>query len=167
MEPRINEQIRSREVRLIDEDGTQLGIKSLSEALSLSQLRGKDLLEIAPNANPPVVKVADFSKYRYERDKKLKQSRKHQKAGQLKEIRMHVGISENDMQTKTNHAKEFLDQRFKVRVTVVFRGRELEHPELGNNVLNHFKGALDSKCVLEQDAELDKKRMSILIAPKH
>lgn len=167
MEPRINEQIRSREVRLIDEDGTQLGIKSLSEALNLAQSRGKDLLELAPNATPPVAKIADFSKYRYERDKKLKQSRKHQKAGQLKEIRMHVGISENDLQTKINHAKEFLDQRFKIRVTVVFRGRELEHPELGNNVLKHFKGVLDSKCALEQDVELDKKRMSILIAPKH
>ncbi len=167
MEPRVNEQIRSREVRLIDEDGTQLGIKSLTEALGLAQSRGKDLLEIAPNATPPVAKVADLSKYRYERDKKLKQSRKHQKAGQLKEIRMHVGISENDLLTKTNHAKAFLDQRFKVRVTVVFRGRELEHPELGNNVLNHFKGVLDSKCTLEQDVELDKKRMSILLAPKH
>ncbi len=113
------------------------------------------------------MKIADFSKYRYERDKKLKQSRKHQKAGQLKEIRMHVGISEHDLETKINHAKNFIDQRFKVKVTVVFRGRELEHPELGNHVLNRFKGVLDSKCALEQDVEIDRKRMSILLAPKH
>src|SRR5205809_4841954 len=116
----MNEEIRAREVRLIDEDGTQLGIKSLTEALTLAQARAKDLLEIAPNANPPVAKIADFSKFRYEREKKLKESRKHQKAGLVKEIRMRSMISEHDLDTKIGHAKEFIDQKFKVRFTVVF-----------------------------------------------
>lgn len=153
-------------MRLIDEDGSQLGIRPIAEAFSLAQARGKDLLELAPGANPPVVKIADFSKYRYERDKRLKQSRKHQKAGLLKEIRLHPRISEHDLTTKFNHMKEFIDQKFKVRITVVFRGREMEHRELGLNLLNRLKEMLDSKFTLEQDAQLDGNRMSILIAPK-
>ena len=162
----MNEEIRAREVRLIDEDGTQLGIKSLMEALSLAQARAKDLLEIAPNATPPVVKIADFSKFRYEREKKLKESRKHQKAGLVKEIRMRSMISEHDLLTKIGHAKEFIDQRFKVRVTVIFRGREMEHRDLGVKLLNKIKELLDGKFILEQDAQLEGNRMSILMAPR-
>ena len=162
----MNEEIRAREVRLIDEDGTQLGIKSLMEALSLAQARAKDLLEIAPNANPPVAKIADFSKFRYEREKKLKESRKLQKAGLVKEIRMRSMISEHDLLTKIGHAKEFIDEKFKVRFTVVFRGREMEHRELGVTLLNRIKGFLDGKFMLEQDAQLEGNRMSILLAPK-
>ena len=162
----MNEEIRAREVRLIDEDGTQLGIKSLMEALSLAQARAKDLLEIAPNANPPVAKIADFSKFRYEREKKLKESRKHQKAGLVKEIRMRSMISEHDLLTKIGHSKEFIEQKFKVRFTVVFRGREMEHRELGVALLNRIKEILDGKFNLEQDAQLEGNRMSILLAPK-
>ena len=132
----------------------------------MAQTRGKDLLEVSPNANPPVAKIADFSKYRYERDKKLKESRKHQKAGLLKEIRLHAGISEHDLITKINHSKGFIDQKFKVRVTVVFRGREMEHRNLGLELLKKFQTLLDSKFMLEQEAQLDGNRMSILIAPK-
>lgn len=165
-EPRTNEQIHAREVRLIDEDGTQLGIKPLSEALALAQARGIDLLEIAPGATPPVVKIADFSKFRYEREKRLKESRKHQKAGMVKELRMRSMISEHDLSTKVEHAKEFIDQKCKVRFTVVFRGREMEHRILGLNLLNRIKEILDGKFILEQDAHLDGNRMSIMLAPK-
>lgn len=162
----MNEEIRSREVRLIDEDGTQLGIKSLHEAISMAQSRGKDLLEIAPGANPPVAKIADFSKFRYEREKRIKESRKHQKAGLVKEIRFRVMIGEHDLATKIQHAKEFIDERFKVRMTVVFRGREMEHRDLGVNLLNKIKEMLDGKFMIEQDPQLEGNRMSMLLAPK-
>ena len=162
----MNEQIHAREVRLIDEDGTQLGIKPLVEALTLAQTRAKDLLEIAPNANPPVAKIADFSKYRYEKEKKLKESRKHHKAGLLKEIRMRSMISEHDLATKIQHMREFIEQKFKVRITVVFRGREMEHRGLGLSLLNRIKEMLNGKYTLEQDAQLEGNRMSILLAPK-
>src|SRR5437868_1742029 len=162
----MNEQIHAREVRLIDEDGTQLGIKSLVEALSLAQARGKDLLEIAPNAMPPVAKIADFSKFRYEREKKLKESRKHQKAGLVKEIRMRSQIGANDLSTKVGHAREFIGQKFKVRFTVVFRGREMEHRDLGLALINKIKEQLEGLFNIEQDPAMEGNRMSILLAPK-
>lgn len=162
----MNEEIRAREVRLIDEDGTQLGIKSIQEALSLALSRNRDLLEIAPGASPPVVKIADYSKFRYEREKKIKESRKHQKAGMVKEIRMRSMISQHDLATKVGHAKQFIEERNKVRFTVVFRGREMEHRILGLNLLNKIKELLEGKFVVEQEPALEGNRMSILLAPK-
>ena len=134
--------------------------------MALAQARSKDLLEIAPGANPPVVKIADFSKFRYEREKRLKESRKHQKAGHVKEIRLHPRISEHDLSIKLEHAKGWINERCKVRITVVFRGREMEHRDLGLGLLNKIKGNLDSKCVLEQEPQLEGNRMSVLLAPK-
>jgi translation initiation factor IF-3 len=151
---------------LIDEDGTQLGIKSIHEALSLAQARGKDLLEIAPGATPPVAKIADFSKFRYQREKQLKESRKHHKAGLLKEWRIHPRISEHDLGIKLNHTREFIEEKYKVRITIVFRGREMEHRDLGIAILNKIKETLSDKCVVEQDAALEGNRLSILLAPK-
>lgn len=136
------------------------------EALSIAQTRGKDLLEIAPNATPPVAKIADFSKFRYEREKKLKESRKHHKAGLLKEIRFHPRISEHDLNTKIHHTKDFIDQKYKVKLTVMFRGREMEHRQLGLDLLNKVKETLDGKFVVEQEPQLEGNRMSILLAPK-
>jgi len=162
----MNEEIRAREVRLIDEDGTQLGIKPIQEAFTLAQARSKDLIEISPGATPPVVKIVDFSKFRYEREKRLKESRKHQKAGLLKEIRLHTRISEHDLNTKIEHTKGFIDEKNKVRITVIFRGREMEHRELGLNLLNKIKEILNAKCMVEQEPQLDGNRMSILLAPK-
>lgn len=124
------------------------------------------MLELAPGANPPVAKIADFSKFRYEREKKLKESRKHQKAGLVKEIRMRSIISEHDLTTKIQHAQDFISQKFKVRLTVVFRGREMEHRELGVSLLERIKEMLNGKFNLEQDAQLEGNRMSILLAPK-
>ena len=162
----MNEEIRAREVRLIDEDGTQLGIKSIFDALALAQSRNKDLLEIAPGASPPVAKIADYSKFKYEREKKLKESRKHQKAGMVKEIRMRSVISEHDLNTKVGHARQFIEERNKVRFTVVFRGREMEHRVLGLNLLNKIKELLEGKFVVEQEPALEGNRMSILLAPR-
>lgn len=132
----------------------------------LAQARGKDLLEIAPNANPPVTKIVDFSKYRYEKEKKLKESRKHQKAGQVKEIRIRPGISEHDLATKVQHAQEFINQKCKVRLTVVFHGREIEHQELGLALLERIKESLNGKFFLEQDVQTQGNRLSILLAPR-
>ena len=134
--------------------------------MQLAQARSTDLLEIAPQANPPVVRIADFSKYLYEREKKLKGSRKHQKAGQVKEIRLRPGVSTHDLATKTQHTKEFLDQRFKVRLTVQFRGREMQHRELGLGILDKVKEGLEGKFVVEQNEIREGNRISILIAPK-
>lgn len=144
-----------------------MGIKPIGEAIALAQARGKDLLEIAPGANPPVAKIIDFSKFRYEREKKLKESRKHQKAGLLKELRLHLRISEHDLQTKLDHTKEFLQEKYKVRITVVFRGREMEHRALGIALLNKIKEMLEPVAILEQNAQMDGNRLSILLAPKH
>lgn len=132
----------------------------------MSQARGRDLLEIAPGANPPVAKIADFSKFRYEREKRLKESRKHHKAGLLKEIRIHPRISEHDLSIKIDHTKEFIAEKYKVRITVVFRGREMEHQELGIQLLGKIKEILSDKCIVEQDAELERNRLSVLLAPK-
>ncbi len=132
----------------------------------MAQARGSDLLEIAPGANPPVAKIADYSKFKYEREKRLKESRKHQKGGLVKEIRFRVMIGEHDLNTKVEHAKEFIDEKFKVRMTVVFRGREMEHRDLGVNLLNKIKERLDGKFMIEQDPALEGNRMSMLLAPK-
>ncbi len=136
------------------------------EAMNLAQARGKDLLEIAPGANPPVVKIADFSKFRYEREKRIKESRKHQKAGIVKEIRLHPRISEHDLSIKMEHSKGWIDEKCKVRVTVVFRGREMEHRDLGLALLNKVKENLNDKCIVEQESQLEGNRLSILLAPK-
>lgn len=143
-----------------------MGIRPIIEAINLAQARGKDLLEIAPGANPPVVKIADFSKFRYEREKRIKESRKHQKSGIVKEIRLHPRISEHDLGIKLEHSKAWIDERCKVRVTVVFRGREMEHRHLGLALLNKVKTTLDDKCIVEQESQLEGNRLSILLAPK-
>lgn len=153
-------------MRLIDEDGTQLGIKSIFEAMSLAQSRNRDLLEIAPGANPPVAKIADYSKYRYEREKRIKESRKHQKGGLVKEIRFRVMIGQNDLATKVKHSKEFIDEKFKVRFTVVFRGREMEHRHLGVSLLAKVREMLEGTFFMEQEPALEGNRMSMLLAPK-
>lgn len=151
---------------MIDEDGSQVGIKPVFEALSMAQARGKDLIEISPNANPPVAKIVDFSKFRYEREKRLKESRKHQKAGLLKELRLHTRIGEHDLNVKIEHIKEFIEERNKVKITVVFRGREMEHRELGLALLNKIQETMGAKVTVEQTPQLDGNRMSILLAPK-
>ena len=113
-----------------------------------------------------MAKIADYSKFKYEREKKIKESRKHQKAGLVKEIRFRVRIGAHDLATKIGHASEFIDEKFKVRMTVVFRGREMEHRILGLNLLNKIKEMMDGKFVIEQDPQLEGNRMSILMAPR-
>jgi len=163
---RINEQIRVREVRLIDDEGNQKGIVPTLEALKMAKERELDLVEVAPTANPPVCKILDFGKYRFEQEKKLRDSKKNQKVLKLKEIRMQPKIGSGDLDTKAKHVQEFLDEGAKVKVTVRFRGRELAHTELGYDVLKEVTNRLTSAYVIEKPAAMEGKFMSMTLSAK-
>lgn len=163
---RINEMIRVREVRLIDEEGNQLGIVPTPEALRMAKDKGLDLVEVSPNANPPVCKILDYGKYRFEQEKKLRESKKNQKVLKLKEIRMQPKIGSGDLDTKAKHVQEFLDEGSKVKVTIRFRGRELAHTELGYDVLQEVLKRLTSAYVVEKAPAMDGKTMSMTISAK-
>ena len=163
---RINEMIRVREVRLIDEEGNQLGIVPTPEALRMAKDKGLDLVEVSPNANPPVCKILDYGKYRFEQEKKLRDAKKNQKVLKLKEIRMQPKIGSGDLDTKAKHIQEFLDEGDKVKVTIRFRGRELAHTELGYEVLNEVLKRLTSAYNIEKPAVMDGRNMSMTISAK-
>ena len=163
---RINEQIRVREVRLIDDEGNQKGIVPTLEALKMARERELDLVEVAPTANPPVCKILDFGKYRFEQEKKLRDSKKNQKVLKLKEIRMQPKIGSGDLDTKAKHVQEFLDAGDKVKVTIRFRGRELAHTELGYDVLKEVTNRLTSAYVIEKPAAMEGKFMSMTLSAK-
>lgn len=164
--PRVNHQIRAQTVRLIDEDGTQLGVKNLDEAIRTAEDRGKDLVEVAPLANPPVCKVVDFSKYRYEKEKQKKEAKKHQKGGHVKEMRFRPGIGEHDFETKVKQIRKFLEDRDKVRITVVFRGREMEHKDLGRKIIEKIQGFLGELATVESSPMMFGTRMILMLAPQ-
>ena len=163
---RVNEMIRVREVRLIDDEGNQKGIVPTLEALKLAKEKDLDLVEVSPNANPPVCKILDYGKYRFEQEKKLRESKKNQKVLKLKEIRMQPKIGPGDLDTKAKHVQEFLDEGDKVKVTIRFRGRELAHTELGYDVLNEVLKRLTSAYVVEKAPTMDGKTMSMTISAK-
>ena len=163
---RINENIRVREVRLIDDEGNQLGIVPTQEALKLAKEKDLDLVEVSPNANPPVCKILDYGKYRFEQEKKLRDSKKNQKVLKLKEIRMQPKIGSGDLDTKAKHIQEFLNEGDKVKVTIRFRGRELAHTELGYDVLNEVLKRLTSAYNIDKPAAMDGRSMSMTISAK-
>lgn len=163
---RTNEMIRVREVRLIDDEGNQLGIVPTVDALRMAKDKDLDLVEVSPNANPPVCKILDFGKYRFEQEKKLRESKKNQKVLKLKEIRMQPKIGSGVLDTKAKHVQEFLNEGDKVKITVRFRGRELAHTELGFDVLNEVLKRLTSAYNIDKPAKMDGKMMSITISPK-
>ena len=163
---RINGQIRVREVRLIDDTGAQKGIVSTLEALRMAQDINLDLVEVAPQAEPPVCKILDYGKYRFELEKKLRDSKKSQKVLKLKEIRMQPKIGAGDLDTKAKHVQEFLDDGAKVKVTIRFRGRELAHTDLGYGVLQEVLKRLTSEYVVEKSPAMDGKTMSMTISAK-
>lgn len=163
---RVNEQIRVREVRLIDDEGNQKGIVPTLEALKMAKDKDLDLVEVSPNANPPVCKILDYGKYRFEQEKKLRESKKNQKVLKLKEIRMQPKIGSGDLDTKAKHVQEFLDEGSKVKVTIRFRGRELAHTELGYDVLQEVLKRLTSAYVVEKAPAMDGKTMSMTISAK-
>ncbi|WP_288584162.1 MULTISPECIES: translation initiation factor IF-3 [unclassified Treponema] len=166
---RINEQIRVREVRLIDGEGEKSEVKIIStrDALELAKERNLDLVEVSPNANPPVCKILNFGKYRYEQEKRLRDSRKNQKALKNKEIRMQPKIGAGDLDTKAKHIQEFLDDGNKVKVTIRFRGRELAHTELGFDVLKEVEKRLrEGSYAIEKAPAMEGRFMSMTLNSK-
>ncbi|MFH1368320.1 MAG: translation initiation factor IF-3 [Elusimicrobiota bacterium] len=163
---RSNFQIRIPQVRLIDVDGTQLGIKPTSEAVQLAQSKGFDLVEISPTATPPVCKIIDYSKFRYEQEKRSRDARKKQKGGHLKEIRVSPRIGAHDLEIKLNHAKEFLSENNKVQVSVVFRGRENRHKDLGWALAERIKIALNDAGEMEGRPSTFGNRLIMMLIPK-
>lgn len=163
---RINTLIRVREVRLIDSEGNQKGIVPITEALDMAKEVGLDLVEVSPLANPPVCKILDYGKFKFEQEKRVKESRKKQKLIKMKEIRMQPKIEKHDLDFKSKHVKEFLDEGNKVKVTVRFRGRELAHTELGKKVLEELLARLDGEYVLEKQPQMEGRFMSMVLSPK-
>jgi translation initiation factor IF-3 len=164
-EPRINDRIRAREVRLIGADGSQLGIKSLPEALSLARELELDLVEVADKAIPPVVRIMDFGKYKYEASQRVKESRKHQASNALKEMKYRPKIGKADFDTKTRSVEKFLGEGHKVKVTIMFRGREVYHPELGRRILDNVAEAVEHVGRVEVASKLDGRNMTMVLAP--
>lgn len=162
----INEEIRDKEVRLIGDDGTQLGIMSSQEALKIAIEKNLDLVKIAPGSNPPVCKVMDYGKYRFEQSKREKESKKNQHVIEIKEIRMSPGIGLNDFNVKLKNGIKFLKDGNRLKVTVRFRGREMTHTDLGLELLNRFAEACDEIAVINKSPKLDGRNMTMFLSPK-
>jgi len=162
---RINDRIRVPEVRLIGDDGKQVGVVKTSEALAYAQERDLDLVEVAPDARPPVVRVLDYSKYKYEQAQKQKAARRHQQQITVREIKFRPKIAQNDYDTKKGHVARFLRHRDKVKITIMFRGREVTHPERGTALLERLAGELSEIAVVEQTPVQDGRNMTMLLAP--
>ena len=161
----INEQIRDREIRLIGEDGEQLGIMSAREAMKIAQEAELDLVKIAPAAKPPVCKIIDYGKYKYEQARKEKEAKKKQKTVEVKEVRLSPNIDTNDLNTKINNAKKFISKGNKVKVTLRFRGREMAHVQQSKHILDDFAETLDV-AVVEKPAKMEGRAMSMVLAEK-
>ena len=162
----INEQIRDREIRLIGEDGEQLGIMSAREAMKLAQEAELDLVKIAPGAKPPVCKIIDYGKYKYEQTRKEKEAKKKQRTVDIKEGRLSPNIDTNDLNTKINNAKKFISKGNKVKVTLRFRGREMAHVQQSKHILDDFAETLADVAVVEKPAKMEGRAMSMVLAEK-
>ncbi len=162
----LNEDIRDREVRLVGEDGEQLGIMSSREALDKAVDQGLDLVKISPSAVPPVCKLMDYGKYKFEQQKRDKEARKNQHVVEIKEVRMSPGIDVNDFNVKLRNAHKFLSEGDRVKVTVRFRGREMAHTDIGRGLLIKFAEQSGEVATLEKDPKLDGRHMSIFLSPK-
>jgi translation initiation factor IF-3 len=163
---RVNERIRISPVRLIDETGEQVGIVPTDEARSMAAERGLDLVEVAPNSRPPVCRIMDYGKYKYEQARKAREARKRQHTITVKEIKMRPKIEEHDYGFKLRHARRFLEEGDKVKFTLRFRGREMTHPELGERVLNKVKQELGEIATIEADIRMEGRQMTMLMAPR-
>jgi len=162
---RINERIRVPEVRLIDDQGQQVGVLKTADALAFAQERDLDLVEVAPEARPPVCRVLDYSKYKYEQAQKVKQARKHQQQITVREIKFRPKIAEHDYDTKKHHVERFLKHKDKVKVTIMFRGREVTHPERGTAILDRLAEELSDLGVVEQRPMQEGRNMTMMMAP--
>ncbi|MCI9553327.1 MAG: translation initiation factor IF-3 [Acutalibacter sp.] len=165
-ELQINEQIRDKEVRLIDADGSQLGVMPARKALELAEQKNLDLVKIAPQATPPVCKIIDYGKYRFEQSKREKEQRKNQRIVEIKEVRLSLNIDTHDFDTKRSHAARFIAEGNKVKVSIRFRGREMGHPELGQDIMRRFAEAMVETANVERQPKLDGRTMLMFLAPK-
>ncbi len=165
-EHQINEEIRDKEVRVIDSDGGQLGIMPSSRALDMAAEKNLDLVKIAPQAQPPVCKIMDYGKYRFEQAKREKEARKNQHIVDIKEIRLSLNIDTHDFNTKVNQTQKFIKSGDKVKVSIRFRGREMGHPELGTEVMKKFAESCQEFANVEKPAKLEGRSMIMFLAPK-
>ena len=164
--PRVNEEIRAPQVRLIDQDGEMQGVMSARDAVARAYAVGLDLLEISPNAEPPVVKILDYGKYKYELQKKKNEAKKKQKVIEIKEVKVRPNIDENDYQVKMRQMKSFIEEGDKVKVTLRFRGREMAHQDLGVRVLERIRVELENETKVEQMPKLENRQMVMVLAAK-
>ncbi len=163
----INEEIRDPEVRLIDENGGQLGIVDIREAQALADQRNLDLVKIAPGSNPPVCKLMDYGKYRFEMAKREKEQRKNQKIIEIKEVRLSATIDLHDMEVKAKATRKFLSDGNKVKVSIRFRGRQITHGDIGLDVMSQFHGMVQDVAVIERPARQEGRNMFMVLAPKN
>ena len=162
----INEQIRDKEVRVIGESGEQLGVMSIQEARKLADEAGVDLVKIAPNAKPPVCRIVDYGKFKYEQLRKEKEARKKQKNVEIKEIRLSPNIDTNDLNTKVNAAKKFLEKGNRVKITLRFRGREMAHMSASAHILTDFAAALEDVAVIDKQPKVEGRSMTMFLTEK-
>jgi translation initiation factor IF-3 len=165
-EPRVNNQIVAASIRLVDQNGNMVGVVSVNEGLKLAEQANLDLVEVSPNASPPVCKILDYGKYKYEIQKKAHEARKKQKVIQIKEIKLRPTIDKHDLQIKIRNVMGFLEEGDKVRITLRFRGREMDHQELGMQVLERVQEALKDNCKIEQPPRIEGKQIVMTVAPK-
>ena len=163
---RVNRQIRISPLRVIAADGSQMGILDLDAALAAAQEQGLDLVEVAPMARPPVVRIMDYGKFKFEQAKMARQAKKKQHVIHLKEVKYRPGIEDHDFETKTRHARRFLGEGNKVKVTLMFRGRQIAHPELGRAVVERVATELADVAKIESDAKMEGKSMTMILTPK-
>ena len=164
--PRVNNEIKAAQVRLIDENGDMVGVLSTREAIEMAEEAALDLIEISPNAVPPVAKISDYGKYKYEAQKKAHEARKHQKVIEVKEIKMRPNIDNHDYEVKMRAMKRFIEEGDKVKVTLRFRGRELAHQDLGMQVLVRVREDLEQLAKVESHPRMEGRQMTMVIAPK-
>ena len=164
--PRVNEEIRIPQVRLIDQDGEMQGVLTVREAMQRAYAAGLDLVEISPNADPPVCKILDFGKFKYEQQKKKNEAKKKQKVIEIKEIKVRPNIDENDYQVKMRAMKSFIEEGDKVKVTLRFRGREMAHQEIGVRVLERIKNEMDPVSKVEQMPRMENRQMVMVLSPR-
>ncbi|HEX2940099.1 MAG TPA: translation initiation factor IF-3 [Rhodopila sp.] len=164
--PRVNEEIRIPQVRLIDQDGEMIGVMSAREAVQRAYSVGLDLVEISPNADPPVCKILDFGKFKYEQQKKRNEAKKKQKVIEIKEIKVRPNIDENDYQVKMRAMKSFIEEGDKVKVTLRFRGREMAHQDIGVRVLERIRAEMDATSKVEQMPRMENRQMVMVLSPR-
>ena len=163
----VNDGIRARELRLIDQDGEQLGVKTKAEALSLAEKANLDVVLVAPNANPPVARIMDYGKHRFDLQKRERDARKKQKVINVKEVRLSPTIDVHDFDTKLRNARKFLEKGDKVKASIRFKGRAITHKEIGQNVLNRLAEETADVATVEQKAKMDGRSMFLVLAPKN